>query len=52
MDRKLKVKRARLLRKKNKYQTEKVIGCATKQLRTWIRNKDELLKLSSRKKGK
>ncbi|CAF4078456.1 unnamed protein product [Rotaria sordida] len=36
----------------SKSQTARDVGCATKQLRTWIKNKDELLKLSSRKKGK
>ena len=35
----------------NKQQTAKQVGCATKQLRTWINNKDELLKLSCQKKG-
>ncbi|CAF4521138.1 unnamed protein product, partial [Rotaria sp. Silwood2] len=35
----------------SKNQTARDVGCATKQLRTRIKNKDELLKLSSRKKG-
>jgi len=35
----------------NKNQTAKDVGCDTKQLRMWIRNKDELLKLASQKKG-
>ncbi|CAF1451532.1 unnamed protein product [Rotaria magnacalcarata] len=36
----------------NKSKTANDIGCATKQLRMWIKNKDELIKLSSQKKGK
>lgn len=36
---------------KSKHQTAKEIGCDTKQLRTWINNKDQLIKLSSQKKG-
>jgi hypothetical protein len=35
----------------NKQLTAKKMGCATKQLRMWIKNKDELLELSPRKKG-
>lgn len=35
----------------SKHQTAKYIGCATKQLRTWIKNKPNLIELSSRKKG-
>ncbi|CAF2057137.1 unnamed protein product, partial [Rotaria magnacalcarata] len=36
----------------NKHKTAQQVGCATKQLRMWIQNKNELLSLSSRKKGK
>lgn len=35
----------------NKNQTAKQIGCATKQLRSWIKKKKELLELSSQRKG-
>jgi hypothetical protein len=35
----------------NKHQTAKYMGCATKQVRMWIKNKNELLDMSSRKKG-
>lgn len=35
----------------SKRQTAEDIGCATKQLRMWIQNKDKLLKLASQKKG-
>ncbi|CAF3058209.1 unnamed protein product [Rotaria socialis] len=36
----------------NKHKTAQQVGCATKQLRMWIQNKNELLSLSSRKKSK
>lgn len=36
----------------NKHQTAKYIMCATKQLRSWINNKQSLIELSSRTKGK
>ena len=35
----------------NKHQTAKYMGCATKQVRMWVKNKNELLDMSSRKKG-
>jgi hypothetical protein len=35
----------------NKHKTATELECATKQLRTWVKNKDELLKLASQKKG-
>jgi hypothetical protein len=35
----------------NKHQTAKDVGCATKQLRMWIQDKDKLLQLASQKKG-
>ena len=35
----------------NKRQTANDVGCATKQLRLWIQNKDKLLKLTSQKKS-
>lgn len=42
---------ARFEKNNSKHKTAKEIGCDTKQLRTWIKNKDELLKLSSKTKG-
>lgn len=36
----------------NKHQTEKYIGRATKQIRTWLKNKPTLMALSTEKKGK
>ena len=35
----------------SKHQTAKYMGCATKQLRMWTKNKPNLVELSSRKKG-